>query len=170
MWLILYGWLEDHHKELYNGQWDLVKHLFQWIPRPILWWGMTQHWFYWVYIRAQLASSKNHEGTSSTHKIDPLINHCFMLPHLYVLYVCWGATKHEFWGSSCVSRLVPPYVVGWPCETVTQSFHKSLCHVPSLEYIISTVGSCLPQIYCMSVYVFSSGRGWPRETVLIQLL
>ena len=40
------------------------------------------------------------------------INHPFMLPHQHALYVCWGATYHEFWGPSCVSVSVPSQIGG----------------------------------------------------------
>jgi hypothetical protein len=70
-----------HHVELYRGQLNLVQRLFQWIPIPILWWGMTHPRFYQPYIRTELAQIENQQDTLCKLKTAPPINHIHAFPN-----------------------------------------------------------------------------------------
>ena len=81
MWLILGRWVGSDHVELYKGQLNLVQRWFQWIPRPILWWGMTHPRFYQPHIRTELVLIENHQGTLCKLKAAPPINHIHAVPN-----------------------------------------------------------------------------------------
>ena len=136
MWLILCRWMGGHHVELYRGQLNLVQRLFQWIPTPILWWGMTHPHFYQPHIRTELAWIENHQGILYKLKAAPPIDHIHAVPiHLHSIDVGMPLTLN--FGNLHV-YLYMCSCTGWSDVVLSSShsLHKSLFHVSSPRCII----------------------------------